>query len=48
MGAPHNSDKSDELAARQLPLKQAAAAATVAEARQQGLDLTGPDLPLRS
>ncbi len=48
MGAPRNSDESDELAPRQLPPEQAAAAAMVAEARQQGLELTGPDLPLRS
>ncbi len=34
MGAPHNSDKSDGLAPRQLPPEQAAAAAIVAEARQ--------------
>ena len=43
MGAPHNSDKSDELAPWQLSPEQAAAAAMVAEARQQGLELTGPD-----
>ena len=41
---PHQSDtKSDELAGRQLSPEQAAAAAMVAEARQRGLELTGPD-----
>src|SRR5215475_595556 len=35
----HNSDKRDE---RQLSPEQAAAAAMVAEARQRGLELTGP------
>lgn len=39
---PYNSDKSDELAGRQLSPEQAAAAAMVAEARQRGLELTGP------
>ena len=34
-------DKSDE--GRQLSPEQAAAAAMVAEARQRGLELTGPD-----
>ena len=38
---PHKSDKSDE--GRQLSPEQAAAAAMVAEARQRGLELTGPD-----
>ncbi len=37
----HKSDQSDE--GRQLSPEQAAAAAMVAEARQQGLELTGPD-----
>src|SRR5215475_3948827 len=37
---PCKSDKSDE---RQLSPEQAAAAAMVAEARQRGLELTGPD-----
>ena len=37
---PHKSDKSD---GRQLSPEQAAAAAMVAEARQRGLELTGPD-----
>ena len=37
---PHESDKSD---GRQLSPEQAAAAAMVAEARQRGLELTGPD-----
>ena len=37
---PHKSDKSDR---RQLSPEQAAAAAMVAEARQRGLELTGPD-----
>src|SRR6266704_3260733 len=40
---PHKSDKSDERAGRQLSPEQAAAAAMVAEARQRGLELTGPD-----
>jgi len=40
---PHQSDKRDELAGRQLSPEQAAAAAMVAEARQRGLELTGPD-----
>jgi transposase-like protein len=40
---PHKSDKSDELAGRRLSPEQAAAAAMVAEARQRGLELTGPD-----
>jgi putative transposase len=40
---PHQSDKRDKLAGRQLSPEQAAAAAMVAEARQQGLELTGPD-----
>jgi putative transposase len=40
---PHQSDKRDELAGRQLSLEQAAAAAMVAEARARGLELTGPD-----
>ncbi|SRR6266571_7142780 len=39
---PHKSDKSDERAGRQLSPEQAAAAAMVAEARQRGLELTGP------
>jgi transposase-like protein len=39
---PRKSDKSDELAGRQLSPEQAAAAAMVAEARQRGLELTGP------
>jgi putative transposase len=38
---PHKSDQSDE--GRQLSPEQAAAAAMVAEARQRGLELTGPD-----
>jgi putative transposase len=37
----HKSDKSDR--GRQLSPEQAAAAAMVAEARQRGLELTGPD-----
>jgi transposase-like protein len=37
---PHKSDKRD---GRQLSPEQAAAAAMVAEARQRGLELTGPD-----
>jgi len=37
----HKRDKSDE--GRQLSPEQAAAAAMVAEARQRGLELTGPD-----
>jgi putative transposase len=37
---PHKSDNSD---GRQLSPEQAAAAAMVAEARQRGLELTGPD-----
>ena len=37
---PRKSDKSD---GRQLSPEQAAAAAMVAEARQRGLELTGPD-----
>lgn len=37
---PHKSDESD---GRQLSPEQAAAAAMVAEARQRGLELTGPD-----
>ena len=37
----HKSDQSDE--GRQLSPEQAAAAAMVAEARQRGLELTGPD-----
>ena len=40
---PRKSDKSDELAGRRLSPEQAAAAAMVAEARQRGLELTGPD-----
>ena len=40
---PHQSDKRDELAGRQLSPEQAAAAAMVAEARARGLELTGPD-----
>jgi hypothetical protein len=41
---PHKKDsKSDELARRELSPEQAAAAAMVAEARQRGLELTGPD-----
>jgi putative transposase len=40
---PHQSDKRDKLAGRQLSPEQAAAVAMVAEARQQGLELTGPD-----
>jgi transposase-like protein len=36
----HKSDNSDE--GRQLSPEQAAAAAMVAEARQRGLELTGP------
>jgi putative transposase len=39
---PRKSDKSDEPAGRQLSPEQAAAAAMVAEARQRGLELTGP------
>src|SRR5438045_981215 len=38
---PHKRDQSDE--GRQLSPEQAAAAAMVAEARQRGLELTGPD-----
>jgi putative transposase len=38
---PHKRDKSDE--GRLLSPEQAAAAAMVAEARQRGLELTGPD-----
>ena len=38
---PDKSDKSDE--GRQLSPEQAAAAAMVVEARQRGLELTGPD-----
>ena len=34
--------KSDELAGRQLSPEQAAAVVMVAEARQRGLELTGP------
>jgi putative transposase len=41
----HMRDKSDE--GRQLSPEQAAAAAMVAEARQRGLELTGPDGPLK-
>jgi hypothetical protein len=37
---PRKRDKSD---GRQLSPEQAAAAAMVAEARQRGLELTGPD-----
>ena len=37
----HKSDQSDE--GRRLSPEQAAAAAMVAEARQRGLELTGPD-----
>ncbi len=48
MGAQYNSDKRDESVARQLSPEPAAAAAMVAETRQQGLDLTGPDPHLRS
>jgi putative transposase len=40
---PHQSDKRDKLAGRQLSPEQAAAAAMVAEARARGLELTGPD-----
>ena len=40
---PYTSDKGDELAGRQPSPEQAAAAAMVAEARQRGLELTGPD-----
>jgi putative transposase len=41
---PHKKDgKSDELPRRELSPEQAAAAAMVAEARQRGLELTGPD-----
>jgi putative transposase len=40
--SPRKSDKSDEPAGRQLSPEQAAAAAMVAEARQRGLELTGP------
>src|SRR2546421_3032285 len=36
-------DKSDKRDERQLSPEQAAAAAMVAQARQQGLELTGPD-----
>ena len=38
-----NPDKSDKSDGRQLSPEQAAAAAMVAEARQRGLELTGPD-----
>ena len=38
-----NEHKSDESDGRQLSPEQAAAAAMVAEARQRGLELTGPD-----
>jgi transposase-like protein len=38
-----NQHKSDESDGRQLSPEQAAAAAMVAEARQRGLELTGPD-----
>ena len=37
-----NQDKSDKSDGRQLSPEQAAAAAMVAEARQRGLELTGP------
>ena len=40
---PHQSDKRDELAGRQLSPEQAVAAAMVAEARARGLELPGPD-----
>jgi Transposase, Mutator family len=40
---PRKRDESDELAERRLSPEQAAAAAMVAEARQRGLELTGPD-----
>ena len=40
---PHKRDTSDEPAGRRLSPEQAAAAAMVAEARQRGLELTGPD-----
>jgi hypothetical protein len=48
MGAPHNSDKSDERAAWQPSPEQAAAAAVVAEVVSRAWKLTGPDLHLRS
>jgi putative transposase len=40
---PHQNDKTGELAGRQLPPEQAAAAAMAAEARQRGLEPAGPD-----
>ena len=47
---PHQSDKRDELAGRQLSPEQAAAAAMVAEARARGLHILGEELqqPVRA